>query len=125
MAKYNVSLCLKNHTVNDHDSKKYFRSFMSFCFHARYLIYNVVVKVISYSFLLCFTKITFLIIFSVLNYSSFLKWPVKKGLFPTGLKGMVRPENFYPPLERAQKNMYLSHFYQDCKWVKFSIMCVT
>jgi len=21
------------------------------------------------------------------------------------LKGMVRPENFYPPLERAQKNM--------------------
>ena len=43
------------------------------------------------------------------------------------LKGMVRPENFYPPLELAQKtckNMYLGHFYQDWKWVQYSTACV-
>ena len=44
------------------------------------------------------------------------------------LKGMVRPKIFYQQLEIAQKNMqnmYLSHLYQDWKWVKFSETCVT
>ena len=36
-----------------------------------------------------------ILIESILNWLYVIKF----------LKGMVRPENFYPPLERAQKNM--------------------
>ena len=64
----------------------------------------------------------FLPIIIIFNKSSVLE--MKLNL----LKGMVWPENFYPPLERAQKtckNMYLGHFYQDWKWVQYSTACVT